>query len=60
MQAMAAAKQRYYSFELMYWAKEVAGVDIQFPDNFPIKTVLPLRVTLSSGCNPDLIGLLCM
>lgn len=59
MQAMPVAKQQYYSSELMYWANEVANVDLKWPDNFPLRTVLPLRVTLSSGCNPELIQLLC-
>ena len=30
------------------------------PDVFPIRTVLPLRVTLASQCDPRLIQALCM
>ena len=58
-QAMPVAKQQYYSSELSYWAKEVARVNLRWPDNFPLRTVLPLRVTLSSGCDPALIKVLC-
>ena len=60
MQAMSVAKQQYYSSDLSYWAQEVAQVNLRWPDNFPLRTVLPLRVTLSSGCNPNLIKVLCM
>ena len=59
MATMPVAKQQYYSSEMAYWAEGVAGVSLRWPDNFPLRTVLPLRVTLASGCDPRLVGVLC-
>ena len=36
-----------------------AGVGLQWPEAFPLRTVLPLRVTLAAGCPPQLIHALC-
>ena len=57
--AFADAKRQYMSWELNHFANEVAKRPIQWPDTFPIRTVLPLRVTLASGCDPKLIKTLC-
>lgn len=58
LQAMAVAKQQYYAWELQQWSQEVAKVSLKWPDSFPLRTVLPLRVTLASGCNPNIIKIL--
>lgn len=55
----AEAKRQYLSWELSHFANEVAKRPIQWPESFPIRTVLPLRVTLASGCDPKLIKILC-
>ena len=55
---MAPAKQRYYSWELQHYAKE-SNVPFSFPDFFPLRSVLPLRVTLAANNDPSLITLLC-
>lgn len=43
--AMQQAKQRWYMAELDRWADH-HGVPFQFPSTFPVRTVLPLRVSL--------------
>jgi 2-hydroxychromene-2-carboxylate isomerase len=43
--AMAEAKRRWYAAELDRWATH-HGVDFRFPSTFPVRTVLPLRVSL--------------
>lgn len=43
--AMSKAKQTWYAAELDRWARH-HGVDFQFPTIFPVRTVLPLRVSL--------------
>ena len=59
LQAMAPAKQRYYAMELQHFAKE-ANIPLQYPDFFPLRSVLPLRVTLAANNDPTLIDALCM
>jgi 2-hydroxychromene-2-carboxylate isomerase len=49
------AKQQYYSWEMEYYAKEIAQVPMIWPDFFPLRSVLPLRVTIAAGCDPSLI-----
>lgn len=56
--AMNATKREYYQKDLLDWAS-YAGVQIQFPETFPIHTVLPLRVTLAAACDPQMITTLC-
>lgn len=36
-----------------------AGVELHWPTAFPLRSVLPLRVTLASHCEPRLIKSLC-
>lgn len=43
--AMSAAKQRWNAAELDRWAGQ-HGVRFSFPSTFPVRTVLPLRVSL--------------
>lgn len=43
--AMGAAKQAWYAAELDRWAAH-HGVPFSFPTTFPVRTVLPLRVSL--------------
>lgn len=54
MQAMSEAKVTYGSKDLRDWC-EFAQVDLHWPDVFPLRTVLPLRVTIASKCDPKLI-----
>ena len=44
--------------DLQDWC-EYASVPLRWPDAFPLRTVLPLRVTLAAGCDPKLIRALC-
>ena len=55
---MSEAKRNYYQQDLQDWC-QYAGVELVFPQAFPLRTVLPLRVTLASGCDPMLIQTLC-
>ena len=55
---MTAQKQAYYQQDMSDWC-EYSGVTLNFPDVFPIRTILPLRVTLASQCDPSLIRTLC-
>ena len=55
---MAEAKRRYLYRDLQDWA-EYSRVSFYWNDNFPLHSVLPLRVVLASGCNPALIKALC-
>ena len=56
--AMSEAKRTYFQKDLSDWC-EYAGLKLRWPDTFPIRTVLPLRVTLASGCDPTLITHIC-
>jgi 2-hydroxychromene-2-carboxylate isomerase len=51
---MSAEKQQFYRDDTRDWC-EYAGVNFRFPDFFPLHTVLPLRATLASRCDPTLI-----
>ncbi|XP_064398309.1 uncharacterized protein LOC135344945 [Halichondria panicea] len=52
--AMNEAKRNYYTQDLHDWC-QYAGVKLQFPSTFPLRTVLPLRATLASNCDPTII-----
>ncbi|CAI8052783.1 2-hydroxychromene-2-carboxylate isomerase [Geodia barretti] len=51
---MSTQKQTYYQQDMEDWC-DFAGVDLNFPDVFPIRSVLPLRATLASQCDPAII-----
>ena len=51
-------KLTYYQTDLQDWC-DYTGVELKFPDAFPLRTVTPLRVTLASKCDPELIRVLC-
>ena len=55
---MSTQKQTYYQQDMEDWC-DFAGVDLNFPDVFPIRSVLPLRATLASQCDPAIIQTLC-
>lgn len=55
--ALIEAKREHLFQDLRDWS-EYAGAKLKWPDNFPLRTVLPLRVTLASQCNPQLISAL--
>lgn len=46
--AMPEVKRRYVSAEMMRWARWW-GVPLAWPSRFPLRTVLPLRLTLLAG-----------
>ena len=56
--AMNTVKRNYYQKDLLDWCS-YAGVEIKWPDTFPLRSVLPLRVTLAASCDPDLIARIC-
>ncbi len=56
---MNEAKRNYFRQDLFDWS-DYAGVKLTWPDTFPLRTVLPLRVTLAADCDPNLIQHLCM
>ena len=58
MQAMSEAKVKYGTKDMKDWC-DYAQVELQWPDVFPLRTVLPLRVTIASKCDPMLIMHLC-
>ena len=55
---MSTQKQTYYQRDMEDWC-DSAGVDLNFPDVFPIRSVLPLRATLAGQCDPAIIQTLC-
>lgn len=55
---MTEAKRNYYQKDMQDWI-DFAGVKFQWPDSFPIRSVLPLRVTLAAGCDPKVIDVIC-
>lgn len=55
---MNSQKQMYYQQDMQDWC-EFAGMEMRFPDVFPLRSVLPLRATLASKCDPALIRTLC-
>ena len=55
---MTPQKQSYLKADMMDWC-DYSGTTITWPDVFPIHSVLPLRVTLASHCDPNLIRTLC-
>lgn len=54
MTGMSPVKVQYMQQDLKDWTS-YAGVGLQWPEAFPLRTVLPLRVTLAAGCPPQLI-----
>ncbi len=53
--AFSDAKRRYALADLERQAREL-DVPFRFPSRFPMRTTLPLRVTLRSGCLADAAG----
>ncbi len=56
---MNEAKRSYFTQDLRDWC-QYAGIKLNFPRAFPLRTVLPLRATLASNCDPVIIKMLCM
>ncbi len=56
---MNEAKKNYFTQDLRDWC-QYAGIKLNFPRAFPLRTVLPLRATLASNCDPVIIKMLCM
>eukprot|EP01084_Bolivina_argentea_P089607 161652_1 len=52
--AMSNKQREYGSIDLERW-KKIAGVNLQFNTNFPIRTVLPLRVFIINNKTIDCI-----
>ena len=55
---MSLTKQEYYKKDLQDWCS-YAGVEINWPETFPLRSVLPLRVTLAANCDPAIIEKIC-
>lgn len=55
---MSETKRIYMQQDLNDWC-EYASVQLRWPDTFPLRTVLPLRVTLAAGCDAELIRAFC-
>ena len=55
---MNEVKRQYFQKDLLDWA-DFSGIKLQWPDTFPLRSVLPLRVTLASGCDPKVIDTIC-
>jgi len=43
---MSQAKRAYFSRDMQYWCAFYGNLPLRFPDGFPIRTVLPLRVSI--------------
>ena len=55
---MNETKRTYFQKDLLDWCS-YAGVKLNWPDVFPIRTVLPLRVILAANCDPGIITCIC-
>ena len=55
---MSEAKRQYMVRDLHDWC-EYCGAECKWPDAFPIRSVLPLRLTLAANCQPALIKAIC-
>ena len=55
---MNATKREYYQKDMLDWAS-YAGVKMQWPETFPLRTVLPLRAALATNCDPGVITRIC-
>ena len=55
---MSEAKRQYMTRDLQDWC-EYCGAELNWPDAFPIRSVLPLRLTLAANCEPALIKAIC-
>lgn len=56
--AMNPTKRDYFQKDLQDWCS-YTGVQINWPEKFPLRSVLPLRVTLAANCDPALIEKIC-
>lgn len=56
--AMNPTKRDYHQKDLLDWCS-YAQIKLRWPDTFPIRSVLPLRVTLAANCDPALIAIIC-
>ena len=54
MSVMSEAKRNYFMQDFRDWC-EYIGVEARWPDAFPLRSVLPLRLTLAAHCDPVLI-----
>lgn len=54
LRSFPEAKRRHQELDLERWA-DLWGVPFRFTSTFPLRTVLPLRVTLLAGNDPRLI-----
>ena len=55
---MSEAKRQYMVRDLHDWC-EYCGAEFKWPDAFPIRSVLPLRLTLAANSQPALIKAIC-
>ena len=55
---MNPMKRDYFRKDMRDWCS-YAGVKLQWPASFPIRTVLPLRVALAADCDFDIITHMC-
>lgn len=46
MMAMSEAKRTYYGKDMQDWLQWWGGVPFNFPSQFPIRSVVPLRVAI--------------
>ena len=58
MSVLSEAKRNYFILDLKDWS-DYSGVELNWPTVFPLRSVLPLRVTLAAGCEPNLIRAIC-
>lgn len=55
---MNTTKRNYYQKDLLDWCS-YGGIQLKWPDTFPLRTVLPLRVTLAANSDSNLITQIC-
>ena len=58
MSVMSDAKRQYMMRDLSDWC-DYCRVEFKWPTTFPIRSVLPLRLTLAAKCDPNLIKAIC-
>lgn len=58
MSTLSEAKRRYLHQDLCDWS-DYCDVKLNWPDFFPLRSVLPLRFTLAAGCDSLIIKTLC-
>ena len=59
MKELSPAKLAYLSKSLQDWCRYHGVQGFQFPSNFPLRTVLPMRVLLANEPNDTLQDILC-